>query len=178
MAEVLVRYLASVTGKDDVTWVPQACGAMAGDGLWEGWIEFVSPDNAIRTPRETEQPNRDDLMYWAQGLTAAYIQGALVRATAPRRVVPKEPAVPARFDGPAHPPSARPFAPQRAVLDPFATFGQGEDLLRGQLAALSRDNLVTIVEDYRLDVKDARTLETGVLIDAIVAAVRAVTRAA
>jgi hypothetical protein len=53
--------------------------------MWEGWIEFEPSDGgaAIRTPRETTQPNLKDLEYWATGLTEAYLEGALVRALDP-----------------------------------------------------------------------------------------------
>ena len=156
MAEVLVRYTAVVRGDDGRFWIPQACGGVAKDGLWEGWIEFVSDETAIRTGRETEQPNRDSLMYWAQGLTTAYLEGALTRATTTRTVIPREPRdarMSPRFDQPSPRPSSRSFRPSRAILDPFATYAQGEDLLRRQLNALSQDNLVAIVEDYGLKVR-------------------------
>ncbi len=82
MSEVLVRFTDAVTGSDGETYVPQACGAPASDGTenWIGWIEFLSDSGAVRTGRETTQPNRDDLMYWAEGLTHAYLEGAMTRA--------------------------------------------------------------------------------------------------
>jgi hypothetical protein len=171
MAEVLVRYVASVTGEDGAKYVPQACGGIASDGLWEGWIEFVGADGAFRTGRETEQPNRDDLMYWAQGLTAAYLEGALQRATTPRVEIPREPRLSPAFDAPA-PPSPRAFRPARAILNPFTTFDQGEDLLRGQLGALSRDNLIAIVEDYQLPVHGMADVRSSSLVESIVDAVK------
>ena len=48
------------------------------DGLWEGWIAFDG--DALRSSRETTQPNRDTMMYWAQGLTATCLDRALGRA--------------------------------------------------------------------------------------------------
>src|ERR1044071_5460528 len=127
MAEVLVRYTATVRGNDGTAWVPQACGGIADDGLWEGWIEFVSEGRAIRTERETEQPSRDTLVYWADGLTFAYLEGALARATRERKEIPDEPATAPEFNRPA-----RTTAPRglrfRAVLDPYSTFAQGEGL--------------------------------------------------
>src|SRR5690242_16908605 len=83
MPEVLVVFDAQLTSADERRWIAQACGGVADDNLWEGWIEFLpleADELPIRTPRETEQPNRDDLMYWAQGLTAVYLDGALSRA--------------------------------------------------------------------------------------------------
>ena len=174
MAEVLVRYAAVVRGDDGAFWIPQACGGVAKDGLWEGWIEFVADDRAIRTGRETEQPNRDALMYWAQGLTAAYLEGALARATTTRIGIPREPreshAAP-RFNAPK-PPSPRAFRSSRAILDPFATYAQGEGLLRGQLNALSQDNLVAIVEDYGLKVRGISDMRSRQLVEAIIEAVK------
>jgi hypothetical protein len=61
----------------------RAAGRQRDDGLWEGWLEFVPVDGsglALLSARETTQPNRADLEYWAQGLTRVYLQGALVRA--------------------------------------------------------------------------------------------------
>ena len=54
------------------------------DGLWHGWLEFEPVDGcnvpALQSPRETTQPNRTDAVYWATGLTAVYLEGALERA--------------------------------------------------------------------------------------------------
>ena len=172
MAEVLVRYTATIRNDDGTLWIPQACGGVASDGLWEGWIEFVSDNHVIRTARETEQPNRDALMYWAQGLTGAYLEGALARATPTRTVIPREPRVSPMFDRPAPPPSLRSFRPNRAILDPFSTYAQGEDLLRGQLQALSHDNLVAIIEDYGLPIYGVADLRSRKLVDEIVEAVK------
>ena len=174
MSEVLVRYTTRIAGDDGVSYLPQACGGPADDGLWEGWIEFLTEDGtAIRSPRETEQPNRADLLYWAEGLTDTYLEGALSRALTPRTTaVPVTRSEPSLFEGPAH---GRPRPPvvTHAVLDPFATFAQGEAILRRQLAALSRDHLINIVRAYRLDVpvSDDRMSDPR-LADAIVNSVR------
>lgn len=173
MSEVLVRYTATVRGNDGSIWTPQACGGVASDGLWEGWIEFVSDDRAVRTGRETEQPNRDALMYWAQGLTGAYLEGALARATTTRAIIPREPRATAHFDGPAPRNTGRSLRPSRAILDPFSTFAQGEDLLRRQLNALSHDNLVAIVEDYVLPINGVADIRRRSLVEAIIDAVKA-----
>ena len=93
MSEVLVEFDASLLGPDGTRWTPRACGGIADDGLWEGWIEFASADRTahVRTARETEQPNRDDLAYWATGLTQVYLEGALGRAIeSPRRPSPSD----------------------------------------------------------------------------------------
>src|SRR5512140_1207543 len=104
MAEVLVRFTENVRGADGARYAAQAGGGVADDGLWEGWIEFVGlGGRLLRTPRETEQPNRDALVYWAEGLSATYLEGALRRAIEtqtpgpPVELVP-EPSI---FSGPA-----------------------------------------------------------------------------
>jgi hypothetical protein len=85
MAEVLIYFDATTVARDGSRWTPRACGGRADDGLWEGWIDFVSTDGSsrsLRSPRETEQPDRANLMYWATGLTQVYLAGALERAIA------------------------------------------------------------------------------------------------
>lgn len=174
MAEVLVRYATRMVGDDGVSYLPQACGGPADDGLWEGWIEFLTEEGtAVRTSRETEQPKRADLFYWAEGLTDTYLEGALSRALTPRTtVVPVARSGSSAFESPA---SGRPRPPiaTYAVLDPFAAFAQGELILRRQLSALSRDHLVNIVRDYRLDVPMSDdTMSNPGLANAIVTTVR------
>ena len=84
MAELLVEFDTTIRADDGTNWHPRVWGAIAEDALWEGWIEFLPAGteerDPIRTGRETEQPKRSDLMYWAQGLTQVYLEGALERA--------------------------------------------------------------------------------------------------
>jgi hypothetical protein len=84
MAELLVEFDTTIRADDGTNWHPRVWGAIADDALWEGWVEFLPAGTddreAIRTGRETEQPKRTDLMYWAQGLTQVYLEGALQRA--------------------------------------------------------------------------------------------------
>ncbi len=91
MPEVFIQFDATIIAPDGTRWAPRVCGGIADDGLWEGWIEFASVDRTgagIRTPRETEQPNREMLAYWATGLTNVYLDGALRRAIdLPRRLL-------------------------------------------------------------------------------------------
>ena len=56
------------------------------DGLWETWLEFqgLGRDVTLRTNRESEQPNRRAVLYWASGLQPSYLDGALLRATRAR----------------------------------------------------------------------------------------------
>ena len=53
------------------------------DGTWEGWLEFVPASAALsvlHTDRETTQPDRRALEYWATGLEPLYFAGAFDRA--------------------------------------------------------------------------------------------------
>lgn len=53
------------------------------DGVWETWLEFhgLGRDVTLRTRRESEQPNRRAVMYWAAELQPSDLDGALLRAT-------------------------------------------------------------------------------------------------
>ncbi|HUG06145.1 MAG TPA: hypothetical protein VMQ78_06380 [Candidatus Limnocylindria bacterium] len=135
MAEVLLEYEAIVAGADGGRWSARVCGRPGGGDMWEGWIEFVPLDperRTVRTRRETTQPSREDLQYWATGLTPVYLEGALARAETPR-------------DRPH-----RPLGPRSAILDPFDVYAQGEDILLRQLDALDTSRLRDIVRAYEL----------------------------
>lgn len=182
VAEVLVQFTSAVAGPNGGSFTARACGRqMDDDRRWEGWIEFV-PDSggaALRTPRESVQPNRQDLHYWATGLTAAYLEGALSRALAPpTRPAPPEPPKPA-YDGPApHTSPSREPVPRthpHPVLDPFHVFEQGEDVLRQELGALDGGHLRNIVLAYDLAPgaeTDLHLTTEPVLVELIVAEVR------
>ena len=72
-------------GKGGAVYHVRVCGALLNETLWEGWIEFASAhgDVTLRSERETTQPNRTDLVYWARGLTPVYLEGSLDRALNP-----------------------------------------------------------------------------------------------
>jgi hypothetical protein len=178
MAEVLVQFDTTVSGSDGTRWIPRACGRAADDGLWEGWIEFTTPETSVepvRTPRETEQSNRDALMYWAQGLTQIYLEAALVRALAPPLRRPAEgPTIRPHFDTPA-PRFAgdRETSVPRPVLDPFEVYQQGENVLFRQLSALSRARLLDIVVGYGMpSAAAAHDSSRETLVSTIMSAVR------
>ncbi|MFL5510270.1 MAG: hypothetical protein ACJ79J_11840 [Gemmatimonadaceae bacterium] len=84
MSEVLVKFDEPIMNPRGEMFFAEAVGRMRdSDGLWEGWIRFDGIDDSSRhisSERETTQPNRADLEYWAQGLTVVYLQGALSRA--------------------------------------------------------------------------------------------------
>jgi hypothetical protein len=179
MPEVLVQFDAPITGSDGRTYYARACGRSREDNLWEGWIEFVPTDGTtpLRSSRETTQPNRADLQYWATGLTRVYLEGALERALAPVRVVePETPSFPA-YEGPA--PTIVPRAPagvRQPILNPFTVFTQGEDVLRRKLEALDIFHLRNFVEGYSLLRAHSSTrhaMTKHELVEHIITAVRA-----
>lgn len=170
MAEILISYGTRIRGPDDRSYTVRACGREREDGLWEGWLEYlpVEGGDPVVTPRETTQPNRNDLLYWATGLTDPYMDGALARAMKqPVRAAAVPAAGPPPAAGPA-PSSPAPsgLAPDRvhaaapaAVLDPFRVYAEGADVLRGQLRALGPDHLRNIIAAYRLSDVGPMTLD-------------------
>jgi hypothetical protein len=157
-ARVLVSFTARlVTQPEGTLYAARACGRQRGDGLWEGWIEFVPDDGTAvrRTARETTQPNLTDLEYWATGLTPVYLEGALERTLAQRRrprPTPPGPAYeePASFGTAADRAAADEDGTPTAILDPFSVRAKGDDLLRAQLHALSPRQLRGIIRAYEL----------------------------
>ena len=175
MAEVLVEFTDQVTGPDGITYTARACGAEMDDGRWQGWIEFqpLGGGDAIRTGRETTQPNRVDLAYWATGLTVVYLQGALGRALKPHARPTPRPVGPPAYDSPA--PDVLPAPAAESILNPFSVYRKGEALLRRQLAAFSVWHLVNIVRAYELSdagTEDLNRMSSSELVDLIVTQVR------
>ena len=178
MAEVLVQFDTAIRGSDGTRWIPRACGRVGSNGLWEGWIEFTTPGvevEPVRTPRETEQSNRNSLMYWAQGLTQVYLEAALVRALAPPLRKPSAgPPLTPHFEAPA-PRFAgdRETSVPRPVLNPFEVYQQGENVLFRQLSALSRARLLDIVVGYGMpSAAAAHDSSRETLVSTIMSAVR------
>jgi hypothetical protein len=175
VAEVLVQFSDPVIS-GGVAYLAKACGAPTADGRWQGWIEFTPLDGgpSLRSRRETTQPNRVDAVYWATGLTAVYLEGALQRTLKPPiRAAPLVDVAPV-FDAPAPEPIAAP-APAEAILDPFSVYRKGEERLQRQLAALAPWHLINIIQAYRLSDLAAQELNalTGpVLIEIILDGVR------
>lgn len=162
MAEVLVEFDTTLLAADGREFRPRACGRVADDGLWEGWLEFVAVESGgdrARTARETEQPNRDDLRYWAEGLTQVYLEGALARALAapPAPSRPRETSAEPMFTGP-RPRSAGAPVPH-AVLNPYEVYAQGPAVLRRQLAAVDVTHLQGIAIAY--GIAPASTVEAA-----------------
>ncbi|MEX2284557.1 MAG: hypothetical protein WEE89_18860 [Gemmatimonadota bacterium] len=105
MADVLVQFENEIVDADQHAYVARVCGREAEDGLWDGWVEFEpkAGGETLRTPRETRQPNRTDLDYWAAGLTVTYLEGALQRALDPEPpdLRPRQVDVRPAYDRPA-----------------------------------------------------------------------------
>lgn len=176
MAEVFVEFAEPVVAKDGGTYVARACGGEMDNGMWQGWLEFlpIESGEAVRSGRETTQPNRQDTEYWATGLTPIYLEGALDRAQNPPTKVPARPAKEPVFHAPAPDLAAAPPAGD-SVLNPFSVYRKGESMLRSQLSALSAWHLVNIIVAYDLSEQDPADLTVTpapVLVELIVASVR------
>jgi hypothetical protein len=182
MAETLLEFHTPIAGPDGTLYQARAVGSAMPGGTWQGWIEFVSLSGgeSVRTARETTQPNRQDTIYWATGLTAIYLEGALSRALTPLAVRDAALAAPPLFDEPAPAPGhIRSGETTDSVLDPFSVYEKGEALLRRQLGALSAWHLVNIIVDYELSDETRSALSrmpAAALIELIVNAVQASTR--
>lgn len=166
MAEVLVEFADDIEAPDGTRYRARACGGEMTGGMWQGWIEFTPPEGepVLRSSRETTQPNRQDTVYWATGLTSVFLEGSLHRALTPRTAGSSEEFVPSAYDGPAP-----------SVLNPFSVYRKGEVLLRRQLAALSSWHLVNIVRAHGLSRQsnaELARLNAAEMIELIVAAVR------
>ena len=77
------EFSTRVLSEDGRQWTARAHGRRR-DGDWIGWLAFVADDGTeIATDRETTQPDRKALDYWASGLEPIYLDGALTRALEP-----------------------------------------------------------------------------------------------
>ena len=83
MAEMIQQYTPQFQDENGVTYIVMARGEVTAEGTWEGWLEFNPVDKmgaVLRTERETTQPDRAALEYWASGLEPLYFEGAFARA--------------------------------------------------------------------------------------------------
>jgi hypothetical protein len=82
VTEEFLEFENTVEDKEGRSHVALVVGEQRDDGRWIGRIRFTLTDgsDSVETDRETTQPNRDDLAYWATGLTYFYLEGALARA--------------------------------------------------------------------------------------------------
>jgi hypothetical protein len=80
---MLIREHPTKIVNDGTTYVVRICGEERVDGTWEAWLEFHPTDRSqpvLTTDRETSQPHRAAVEYWAEGLEPMYLEGALARA--------------------------------------------------------------------------------------------------
>jgi hypothetical protein len=155
MSEILVKFDEPISTPDGRKFFAQAAGKETDGQLWEGWLEFLPVDDsseAVCSERETTQPNRKNVEYWAQGLTKVYLEGALNRALKPSGVARRDTQQleASRFPAPRHVSRAglSNAGGRRPILDPYAVYAQGEHILRSELGALSRDQVETIATAY------------------------------
>ena len=76
-----ITTLPTPLSANDRKWQVRIEGVQRGDGTWAGRIVFADGTTTRITDRETSQPNREALQYWASGLEAVYLEGALTRAS-------------------------------------------------------------------------------------------------
>ena len=165
MTELLVAFQEPVLSPEGKAYQARAVGGELAGTMWQGWIEFTPIDGGVTvvSGRETTQPNRQDTVYWATGLTPVYLEGALARTLH---------SAPTRSQAAAPPPLPR---SETSVLDPFASYMKGEMLLRRQLGALSSWHLVTIITAHGLSDQEPTALASSppdVLIELIVLQVK------
>jgi hypothetical protein len=86
MFEIIHSISDSYRSSDGRPFQVQVRGAQSGH-VWYGWLAFLPLDDGpvLETDRETTQPNRDALGYWASGLEPLYLDGAFERASRPQR---------------------------------------------------------------------------------------------
>lgn len=187
MAEILVKFDEPIAVPGGKSYFAQAVGKEVDGGLWDGWLEFQGVEDGmdvLASGRETTQPNRKNIDYWAQGLTKVYLEGALDRAISlaepPRDYAPIE-AEHSLFSEPASrsstPPPAHPSVTPRAILDPFQVYSQGEGVLLGELHALSRDHLENIAAVNGIGIESPGGIKAASREDLIEAIVEEASRA-
>jgi hypothetical protein len=145
-AETLLADSHPVAAPEGTLCRARACARPLQDGRWEAWLEFqpVGTGEVLRTPRETVQPKRADVVYWSRGLTPVYLEGALGRALGGPVHVRQPDLPPPAFDGPAPSVVGAAAAPEPS-LDPFRVFrDEGDAELRRRLAACDARHLRSI----------------------------------
>jgi hypothetical protein len=84
MRHWIQRHRARIHVPGATSYTPVVLGEERPDGTWEGSIQFLPAEPAtgrvLYTDRETTQPNRGALEYWASGLEPVYFEGAFARA--------------------------------------------------------------------------------------------------
>ncbi len=81
-AEFVRRDAAPIRAADGSAYTAHVHGQPGADGDWVGWVSSLpaSGPGGRRTERETTQPSREALAYWAAGLEPVYFEGAFPRS--------------------------------------------------------------------------------------------------
>ena len=160
--------LAAVATESGRVYQPIIVAAVAADGHWNAWIEFVDPDSGevLRTGIETHQASEADLHHWASVLSDVYLQGAVGRATVSRgeTALHRRSANQARLTGPG-----------ASAPDPFELFEYGEHVLRRELLLFNRATLRALIVTHELNPAglDLANLTKAQLVTFIVTAIEA-----
>jgi len=178
MAEV-IRSFAEPINHSMGTYSARVVGRLADDGLWDGWFEFVPaahPSKVVASSIESRQHSREQLTYWASGLTVVYAEGALDRALHPIVVRTRRTEVPATTEPAARviAAPARDLGPE-AVMNPFEVGVRSLDVLKQELHALNRPRLLNIITAYDLNpaAEDVSWMSDAQLVTFIAVAVEA-----
>lgn len=93
MSELIQEYTADVRDEAGRVYTARVRGETDSVGHWQGWIEFLPRDGgpALQTGRETTQSQREQLSYWASGLSPDYLESALARARRTHSTSPPPP---------------------------------------------------------------------------------------
>ncbi len=154
MSEVL-RSFAETIRDDASEYFARVVSRSAPDGMWEGWLEFLPVNGTaaetLVSPVESRQAERNQLVYWASGLSAVYAEGALRRAQRPLTVRTVIEVPVSTAPAPRPHPSPGFSAEPAAVLDPFAVGSRSLDILRQELHAFGRVRLLNIITAYDMN---------------------------
>jgi hypothetical protein len=93
MVEMIQEFSSEVIAEDGRRFVCRVYGAPQPQGpLWEAWLVFFPEDGGppLVGDRETAQ-HRSDLLFWAGGLEAVYLEGALDRVARLQHILRREP---------------------------------------------------------------------------------------
>lgn len=82
MSELIHQYATLLDGQDGERYAVRVYAGRRPRGLWEACFVFIplSGGNPLVTDRETTQSKRQDVVYWAGGISRLYLQGAVSRA--------------------------------------------------------------------------------------------------
>jgi hypothetical protein len=143
-----------------------------------GWLVFDPTSrggtNAVVSAVESRQAEREDLQYWAEGLTVVYAEGSLDRALHPTVVRTRVAELPVSERPAARVASAPPrWTGPEPVLNPFDVGERSLDILRQELHAFDRPRLINIIDAFLLNPggEDITMMSLDQLITFIVVAV-------